>query len=149
MKIKIIILVSIITQHVISFEDIRISLFSKKSNSIYHLEQNFQQYEYEGESLNERIQRNTFSETASFTISSHLFAIDDSNDIDNQSKYIPQSIKSRAYAAGEEEDTPPDGWNDPNRIPDAPVGEIPWGWMSLLISFSLFLIQRSRGSSLG
>lgn len=148
MKIKIIILVSIITQHVISFEDIRISLFSKKSNSIYHLEQNFQQYEYEGESLNERIQRNTFSETASFTISSHLFATDDSDDIDNQSKYILQSITSRAYAAGDG-DTPPGGWSDPNEPQKVPIGEIPWGLMSLLISISLFLTQRSRGSSLG
>lgn len=149
MDIKILLLVSLMTLLGISLEDIQVSPRFKKVNRLCHSGQSIQQYKYEGESLNERIQRNTFSEVASFTISSHLFETDDADGTDNQSMYIPKAIKSRAYAAGEEEDTPPDGWNDPNRIPDAPVGEIPWGWMSLLISFSLFLIQRSRGSSLG
>jgi hypothetical protein len=148
MDIKILLLVSLMTLLGISLEDIQVSPRFKKVNHLCHSDQSIQQYKYEGESLNERIQRNTFSEVASFTISSHLFETDDADGTDNQSMYIPKAIKSRAYSS-EEDDTPPEGWQDPNKEQGVPIGEIPWGLMSLLISISLFFIQRSRGSSLG
>ena len=87
-------------------------------------------YNYAGEGLNNRISNNTFSETATFIINNYPAERDDYEEPLSQT---PQFIRPRA-AAPDDEDTPPQGWNDPY---PTPVGDIP---IPLLLLFIIMMV---------
>lgn len=119
-------------------EEMQASLLENDFHNECCAEQDVWQYRYEGESLVKRISDNTFSETPSFVISTHLSIIE--NDTYTPLWQTSQSIRPRALAP-EEDDIPPEGWKDPY---ETPVGDIPWCWMLLLMTIYIAVIYTAQ-----